>query len=155
LQKLFFFGILDFHVVRWITMSSKIWILQFVLQFTLKKSLEVYIFVYCLTVFRKKLFGWLCSCVCAGSSHCSVSGLNVFEGNNRNVMETEDNGSKVNFLFFEPLARYYFHNFNMNLWHRFAKQGGCLLLENSYHIFWPVLIIAWLCLREFECCTVR
>jgi hypothetical protein len=120
-----------------------------------KKNLEVYIFVYCLTLFRMKLLGWLCFCVCAGSSQCSVSGLNVFEGNNRNVMETEDNGSKVNFHFFEPLARYYFHNFSMNLWHRFGKQGDCLLLENSYHIFWSVLIIAWLCLREFECCTVR
>jgi len=30
-------------------------------------------------------------------------------------METEDNGSQVNFLFFEPLERYYFHNFIMNL----------------------------------------
>lgn len=80
-----------------------------------KKKLEVYVFVYCLTVFRKKLLEWLCFCVCAGSSHCSVSGLNVFEGNNRNVMEIEDDGSNVNFHFFEPLGRYYFHNFSMNL----------------------------------------
>lgn len=65
----------------------------------------MYLFIV-LTSSRKKLLGWLCSCVCAGSSRCFVSGMKVFEGNNRNATETEDNGSKVNFLFFEPLVRF-------------------------------------------------
>lgn len=50
----------------------------------------MYLFIV-LTSYRKKLLRWLHSCVWAESSHCFVSGLNVFEGNNRNVTETEDN----------------------------------------------------------------